>query len=118
MSSEPFDALIAHWGADAATLRRRGAEREATVLESAAAELAAAQAAWEAELLTLEQAARESGLSYSALEKAVRRGRLPNAGSKGAPRVRRADLPRKGPAKSGPDFAGRVLDARACGRRK
>lgn len=91
----PFAGLLERWRTDATVLRRHGLEREADALAQRAQELDAAVTAWAAESLTLEQAAQESGLSYSALEKAVRRGRLANAGSKGAPRVRRADLPRK-----------------------
>jgi hypothetical protein len=49
----------------------------------------------ELEALTLDQAAAESGYTYSALEKMMRRGELQNVGKKGAPRVRRGDLPRK-----------------------
>mgnify|MGYP001359417088 CR=1 FL=1 len=116
--ADPFAELLARWEADAATLRRRGAEREACVLETAAAELRSTQLEWAAEVLTLEQAAKESGMSYSALEKAVRGGKLRNAGVRGAPRVRRADLPRKAQGPAGPEFASRVLDARTCARRK
>ncbi len=83
MRPDPFAALLAKWQEDAVTLRRRGAEREACGLELAARELVAAQAEWGAERLTLEQAVEESGLSYSALEKAVRSGRFANAGIEG-----------------------------------
>ena len=44
---------------------------------------------------TLEQAAVESGYSYSALQKMVADGELMNVGKKGAPRIRRGDLPKK-----------------------
>ncbi|MHB1863402.1 MAG: hypothetical protein ACYCVL_10570 [Gemmatimonadaceae bacterium] len=47
------------------------------------------------EPLTLEQAANESGYSADHLRKCVADGTVPNAGAKGRPRIRRADLPRK-----------------------
>jgi hypothetical protein len=94
-------------------LRHRGAEAQAGVLEGCASELAAWVREWELEALTLEQAARESGLSYSHLQHLVAGGRVPNAGSARRPRIRRADLPRKPGTPSAPhDLADRVLSAR------
>src|SRR6266571_7269591 len=49
----------------------------------------------ELEALTLEQAERESGYSYSALQKMVATGRLRNVGAPHRPRVQRGDLPKK-----------------------
>ncbi|MGH7513403.1 MAG: helix-turn-helix domain-containing protein [Gemmatimonadales bacterium] len=46
-------------------------------------------------LLNLTEAARECGYSPDALGRMIRSGRIPNRGRPGAPRVRRADLPRK-----------------------
>ena len=107
-------ALAARWRAEAGVLRRRGAEPQALALESCASELEAAERELAAELLTLGAASEESGLSYSALEKAVRSGRIPNAGTRGRPRVRRANLPRKParPALTGPDLASLVREPR------
>jgi hypothetical protein len=48
------------------------------------------------EELTLAEAARESGYSERRLRELVKDGDIPNAGRKGAPRLRRADRPRKG----------------------
>lgn len=45
--------------------------------------------------LTLEQASSASGYSVDHLSRMVREGRIPNAGTKGRPRIRRADLPAK-----------------------
>jgi len=47
------------------------------------------------ELLTLDQAVSESGYSLDHLRHLVADGTIPNAGRKGAPRIRRADLPRR-----------------------
>ena len=47
------------------------------------------------QLLTLVEAAEESGFSADHLGRLVRSGSLPNAGRPNAPRIRRRDLPRK-----------------------
>ncbi len=49
-------------------------------------------------LLILPEAASRSGYSAEHLGRMIREGRIPNAGRKGAPRIRTADLPRKPPA--------------------
>ena len=91
-----LEQLSQAWLAEAEVLRRRGAATLADVLTACAQELKQAVFQRELELVNLEQASAESGFSYSALEKMVRSGRLPNAGQKGRPLVRRGDLPRKG----------------------
>ncbi len=67
------------------------------------------------ELLTLAQAASESGYSERRLREMIDEDSLPNAGRKGAPRIRRADLPRKPGAKAG-DFDATAEAARLVGR--
>lgn len=47
------------------------------------------------EELSLLAAARESGYTPDHLSRLIREGKIPNAGRRNAPRVRRADLPRK-----------------------
>jgi len=47
------------------------------------------------ETLNLQQASQESGYSADHLGRLVREGKIPNAGRPNAPRIRRADLPRK-----------------------
>ena len=47
--------------------------------------------------MTLAQAAVASGYSADHLGREVREGRIPNAGRPHAPRIRRANLPRKRP---------------------
>jgi hypothetical protein len=106
--------LVQRWRVEAEVLRRRGAEAQAVTLESAAGELEAWEREAALQALTLEEASLESGLTYSALEKGVRSGRIPNAGEKNRPRIRRCDLPRKpsrqNPRPTGePDLAGRIL---------
>jgi hypothetical protein len=104
--------LAQRWRQEAALLRRRAASPQAEVLESCAADLEACVQERELEVLTLSQAAGESGFTYSALEKMVRRGAIANAGRRGAPRVRRRDLPHRanpGGRALAPDLAARVL---------
>ena len=110
--------LPTRWRALAADLRRFGGDHHAVALESAAEELTTALRQYELEALTLDAAAHESGFSYSAINRQVRSGKIPNAGSKGSPRVRRCDLPRCGGrqrprlVEGSPDLAGEILQAR------
>ncbi len=107
-------ALVQQWRDEAKLLRRRGADGQAAALESCASELEEEVRRFALETLTLAQAEGESGYSYSALEKMVADGRLPNAGAPHRPRIRRCDLPRKPSAgreqaKAEPDLASLVL---------
>src|SRR5687767_3771453 len=88
-------ALVAKWREEATLLRRRGASAQADAAESYAAELEAAVREWQLAELTLDDAAQESGYSYSALQKKLANGELGNVGGKGTPRVRRGELPKK-----------------------
>lgn len=90
--------LAGLWQADADVLRRRGCAVQAEALERCASELQAALRAENAEALTLAEAARESGYSPDRLRHLVTAGVIPNAGARGRPRIRRADLPRKAKA--------------------
>jgi hypothetical protein len=109
-----LQSLAERWRAEAALLRRRGADAQGAAMESCASDLEDEARLFSLETLTLEQAARETGYSYSAVQKMVRDGTIPNVGKKGAPRVRRGDLPKKpggGPEPRGgePDLAELVL---------
>lgn len=110
-------SLAIQWREDAKLLRRRGAESQATAIESCAADLEAAEATRLLESLTLQEAVEQSGYSYSALQKMVAGRRLQNAGTAHRPRVRRSDLPRKAPCSavqpstSEPEIAVQVLAA-------
>jgi hypothetical protein len=98
-ASGPVDRLIsrvtARWRSETEILHRRGADEQAAVLESCASELQDEGRLFSLESLSLGQAEAESGFSYSALQKMVSEGTIPNVGKKGAPRVRRGDLPKK-----------------------
>lgn len=107
--------LAAQWRDKADTLRECGAESQAVLLELCVDELEAFHREHALEALTLTEATQESGYSYSALQKKVASGELPNMGSKNSPRVRRGDLPRKAgrlprrPTYGEPDLAGMIL---------
>jgi hypothetical protein len=107
------DALAAVWRDRAEQLRRwAGAEGAAVAWEAAAAELDAALREVDGEALTLSEAAAESGYAARTLRQMVAEGTLPNAGRRNAPRIRRADLPRR-PAKARPtDYDARADAAR------
>ena len=94
---------------------RRFSEGAAAAFKECADDLDQAWRIWQEEPLTLDEAAEESGYTYSSLQQKVAAGEIPNIGDKGRPRVRRADLPRKTP-KSGfkletgePDLAAEIL---------
>ena len=87
--------LIERWTLDAERARTLGCDNAATVLEVCTRELAAALDAYMLEPISLYQAADETGYSYSAIQKGVASGDIPNVGKKGSPKVRRCDLPKK-----------------------
>lgn len=94
MSADPIAglrALAAEWREEAESFRRRGLDREADMAESYAEDLEDRLREWRLELLTLEEAARETGLAYDTVQRKVG-SEIPNCGEKGSPRVRRADL--------------------------
>jgi hypothetical protein len=106
-------SLPEQWRLEAAMARRIGADPQATTLEKCAAELESLEREEGLRLVTLHDAVALTGYSYSALEKGIRAGRIPNAGTKHRPRIRAVDLPRKPRTtirvEPGPDLAERVL---------
>jgi hypothetical protein len=108
-------ALAQRWREEATLLRRRAAEVQAEVMESCAADLETWARERDLEGLTLDEAVAESGYSYSSLQKRVQAGELQNIGRKGAPRVRRGDLPHKAaPKPTGNGIADLVLPGRSA----
>jgi hypothetical protein len=99
MNLDEIRGLLSEWDAEVATYRRRGLVTEADFLASFARELRVRIDDCLSRPLELSDAMAESGYSYSALQKMVTSGDLPNAGSKGKPRIRRKDLPSKGARK-------------------
>jgi hypothetical protein len=86
--------LRQRWLSEAAHVRPYNAGA-AVAFETAARELEAAMREQEAETLTLDEAARESGYHADSLRHMVASGEIPNAGRKGAPRIARRDLPKR-----------------------
>ncbi len=113
--------LASEWRETAKNLLRFGANEQALTLQRCADDLEEWWRIWQTEPLTLEEAAEESGYSYSSLQKKVALGGIPNIGKAGAPRVQRQFLPRKAPKprfelESGePDLAGEILLSRLSG---
>ena len=67
--------------------------------------------------LTLAEASMESGLAERTLRQHVAEGKLPNAGRKGAPRIRRADLPKRARSNgAGWDPSAHVAEITGTGR--
>ena len=91
----PRQALVEKWRRRAAALRDWGAAEVARVWDIAATELEADERERALEVLTLAEAASESGYSTDHLRRLVRDGLLPNAGRRHAPRIRRRDVPKK-----------------------
>lgn len=91
---DPRIALITTWRARARDLAPY-APAAAIAFTRAAEELEAALRLQECEVLSLSAAARESAYSRDHLARLIRDGKIPNAGRRSAPRIRRADLPRK-----------------------
>ena len=87
--------LASAWRARAELLRQHGAEQAAKTAEALADELEASLRAADEVPLTLAQAAAASSYSEDHLARQIREGKLPNAGRRGAPRIRVRDLPRK-----------------------
>ena len=87
--------LPAVWRTKAAELRTIGAEEQARAIEWAADSLEEKWASWRDEALTLADAVKESGYTYSSLQQKVAAGDIPNVGDRGRPRVLRRDLPIK-----------------------
>jgi hypothetical protein len=96
VSTERFEALVIEWRSSADDLRDMGLSQPAAQRDVDADKLEGVITEWLDECLTLDQAALESGYTYNHIQACVSEGKLPNAGERGAPRVRRRDLPMKG----------------------
>lgn len=90
----PAEQLLTRWR-DRAEELQPFASAAAEAFRRAAQELEDALAEQHLQVLSLQEAAAESGYSVDHLAREIREGRIPNAGRKGKPRIRRRDLPRK-----------------------
>jgi hypothetical protein len=95
----------------------RWSDPTAAVWSYAADELEGYELERQLEALTLEEASIESDYSKSHLARLLSTGSLPNAGTRGAPRILRRDLPRKPPRSKDkarsiePDLVSQALEA-------
>jgi len=87
--------LAKKWRAKASVLRECLEDQKAKLYEIVATELEEWWHDYQNQVLTVAEAAAESGYSPSHLFHAVEDGTIANAGRRGAPRIRRRDLPRK-----------------------
>ena len=87
--------LPAEWRAQAEGLRQFGADAQAKAVDRCADHLEEVLRQEGDALLTLPEAAEESGYSSDHIGRLVREGKIPNAGRPGAPRIARRDLPLK-----------------------
>jgi hypothetical protein len=92
---KPIADLAEQWRKDAELLDHYGDDKLAKACRSHADQVDEALRAVSEEALDLSAAARESGYSVDRLRHLIAGGELPNVGRRGAPRVRRGDLPRK-----------------------
>ena len=76
-------------------METRGLTEAVHLVRSMADQLEAVVVDQGSEVLTLREASAESGYSADHLGRMIRAGKVPNAGRRGAPRVRRSDLPTK-----------------------
>jgi len=116
--SEPLINLAETFRREADLLGSWGATAQAAAAEHAASRIERALMTWRNEVLSVADAATESGYSEAHLRRLLAACRIENAGSRGRPRIRRADLPRKPRQRTGgePDLVGDVLRARErCG---
>jgi len=87
--------LIARWHSEAETVERCGHESTGKLIRRLAVEVDEASRDDQDETLTLAEAALESSYSTEHLRKMVAAEKIPNAGEKGRPRIRRSDVPLK-----------------------
>ena len=117
--TDPLTALAEKWAAEASDLEVRYHDaRGAALFRLHASELTEAIRETESRTLTLTEASAASGYSGEHLRHLVSIGRIPNAGRRGAPRIRRSDLPSKPGPIAGPLMDEAELEARklAAGR--
>lgn len=92
-----IESLPSHWRAEAARLRHWCGDHDpvARALVTVAAQVEQVLATAADDLLTLGKAASESGYSVEHLGRMLREQPVLNAGRRGAPRIRRGNLPMK-----------------------
>jgi hypothetical protein len=106
MSPEEF---ATKWSKEANAMRHLGAMvNGAAILTDVLADFESVISGQSDEVLTMAQASKESGYSADHLRLLIRQTKIPNAGRRRAPRIRRRDIPRK-PGSRTPPGTGRYL---------
>lgn len=106
MSPEEFTA---RWSSEAKAMAHLGAlVNGAALLTDILADFQSVISGQSDEILTLAQASKESGYSPDHLRLLIRQAKIPNAGQRRKPRIRRRDIPRK-PGSRTPPGTGRYL---------
>lgn len=96
VGSAALHVLVTRWRDDARRLGEDyGQEQVARVLKRVADDLEAALRTIDDEVLNLREASEATGYHEDHLGRLVKSGKIPNAGRKHAPRIRRGDLPVK-----------------------
>ena len=93
--ADDVEGLPARWRELASLLETWGAVGPATAMKRCSDELEQSLRQTGDALLTLAQAARESGYTSDHLGRRIRNGQLKNYGRRNAPRVRASELPKK-----------------------
>jgi hypothetical protein len=86
-------ALPSLWRERAATLEQYAADSAAMTCRTLAEELEMALHALDGVVVTPTEAAQLGGYSVDHINRMIRTGKIENVGRKGAPRLRRADVP-------------------------
>jgi hypothetical protein len=105
--------LVAEWRREAELFERRGLTSHAAMARSFADQLEAHEREHALESLTVPRAAEESGYTVAHIRRLVEEDRIPNAGERYAPRIRRCDLPKKPSRRTvigAPDLVGEVME--------
>lgn len=88
-------ALVTMWREQVRVLRNYGAGEQASAIERCIEDSVAALRQAATETLSPAEAAAESGLTADSITRLMRKGKIPNLGTRRRPRARRCDLPRK-----------------------
>jgi hypothetical protein len=97
MLNDPLMSLVSSWLTEAERFDAVGCEGHAKLARAYAQELEAWVEGLAEQVVTLQEASTLSGYSKDHLGRMTRDGKLVNRGQKGAPRIRRGDLPTKSP---------------------
>jgi hypothetical protein len=106
------DDFVGKWVSEARAMQQRGVLVQwAALLDEVLRDFEAVMRSYWDEPLSLTQAAAESGYSADYLGRLVKNGTIPNVGRPNAPRIQRANLPRKAGSLPPPGNSGHLGSA-------